>query len=61
MTDKEKNIVYELIQKELRGGLKLLPNARTLHEMKLYAKEHQLKYWLELFELSDKIMKGGVK
>jgi hypothetical protein len=61
MTEREKNIIAGLIHHELLAGLGMLPNVRTFDEMKLYAQEHQLKYWLELFELSDKIMKGGVK
>lgn len=61
MTEQEKKILYELVLKELKSGMQVLPNVETLHEMKSHVTKQDLKYWLALFELKDKLWEGGVK
>lgn len=57
-TEQEKKVFHELVLKELKSGMQMLPNVETLHEMKSYAIEQDLKYWLSLFELEEKLWEG---
>ncbi len=61
IAEQEKKILHELVLKELKSGMQMLPNVRTLHEMKSHVIKQDLKYWLTLFELNDKLWKGVVK
>lgn len=55
MDEDDKNIFHDLVLQELRSGLKMLPELRTLAEMKDEADKRNLRYWKKLFRLLEEL------
>lgn len=55
MDEDDKKILHDLVFKELRSGLKLFANARTLAEMKEEAAKQNASYWKNLFRLLEEL------